>query len=77
MCIAIPSKVVTIQQNSGIVEIAGVRRKISLMLVDDVQVGDYVMVHAGTAIHKIDEQTAIQTWNDLRRVIDAAPIQDK
>ncbi len=66
MCLAIPSRVVKIENNIGTIEIDGVTREASLLLLEDVKVGDYVIVHAGFAIHKIDEETALQSLAFLR-----------
>jgi hydrogenase expression/formation protein HypC len=61
MCLAIPSKVIEINDQLATVEIDGIRRSASLMLLDDVALNDYVIVHAGFAIHKIDPVEAEQT----------------
>jgi len=61
MCVAIPMRVVEKEGDMGVVELGGVRRKVSLQLLDDVEVGDYVIVHAGFAIEKLDEETARET----------------
>jgi hydrogenase expression/formation protein HypC len=45
----------------AVIDVDGVRREASLLLVEDAQVGDYVIVHAGFAISKIDEQAALET----------------
>ncbi len=66
MCLAIPLKVISIENEMGIVEVDGVTRQASLMLLDDVQIGDYVIVHAGFAINKIDEKAALETIETLR-----------
>ncbi len=66
MCLAIPSQVVKIEKNIGTVEIDGVRRDASLLLLEDVEIGDYVIVHAGFAIHKIDVETALESLAFLR-----------
>lgn len=66
MCLAIPSRVVKIENNIGTIEIDGVTREASLLLLEDVKVGDYVIVHAGFAIHKIDEEIALQSLAFLR-----------
>jgi hydrogenase expression/formation protein HypC len=66
MCLAIPSQVVKIENNIGTVEIDGVRRDASLLLLEDVEIGDYVIIHAGFAIHKIDEETALTSLSFLR-----------
>jgi hydrogenase expression/formation protein HypC len=66
MCLAIPSRLVTIENTIGTIDTAGVRREVSLLLLDDVGVGDYVIVHAGYAIQKIDEASAKASLQVLR-----------
>lgn len=61
MCVAIPMRVVEKEGDMGVVELGGVKRRVSLQLLDDVSVGDYVIVHAGFAIEKLDEETARET----------------
>lgn len=62
MCLAIPAEVIEIQENDlAVVEAGGAKKLISLSLVDDVRVGDYVLVHAGFAIEIVDEQEAKKT----------------
>ena len=59
MCLAVPMKVLKIEaDNWGLLEIEGVRNKVNLSLVEGVQVGDYVIVHAGFAIEKMNEEEA-------------------
>jgi len=67
MCLAIPSKVVEINDQMATVEIDGIRRSISLMLLEHVQLNDYVIVHAGFAIHKIDPIEALETIELIRQ----------
>jgi hydrogenase expression/formation protein HypC len=68
MCLAIPSKIIDIDTTSNIatIDVEGVRRQASLMLVEDARVGDYVIVHAGFAIQKLDEQSAQESLTLLR-----------
>jgi hydrogenase expression/formation protein HypC len=66
MCLAIPSKIVDIKDNMGTLDVDGVKRKASLLLLEDPKVGEYVIVHAGFAIHKIDESVAMETLKILR-----------
>jgi hydrogenase expression/formation protein HypC len=61
MCLAIPSKITQIENNMAVIDVDGVRRECSLLLVEDAQVGDYVIVHAGFAISKLDETAALET----------------
>ncbi|KPA18309.1 protein belonging to Hydrogenase expression/formation protein, HupF/HypC [Candidatus Magnetomorum sp. HK-1] len=71
MCLAIPSKVVEINDQMGTVDIEGVRRSVSFMLLEDVNVGDYVIVHAGFAIHTIDPIEAEKSIELIRQVVAA------
>lgn len=64
MCVGLPAKVVNIRDDMAIVDASGARREVSAELLDDLDPGDYVMVHAGIAIAKItgednDETSAI------------------
>jgi len=69
MCLGVPMQVKTITDDLAICEIDGVQREASLMLVDGVQVGDYVLIHAGFAIEKIDEAEAQLTLDALRAAL--------
>jgi hydrogenase expression/formation protein HypC len=66
MCIAIPMNVREINGDIGIVESQGVRREVGLMLMDDVKVGDWVLIHAGFAISKLNQEEAEETMTLLR-----------
>ena len=69
MCLAIPAIVIELDEpNLAVIEIGGVRKQVSLMLVDDVVVGDYVLVHAGFAIDKVDEAEAQKTMDLLQEL---------
>jgi hydrogenase expression/formation protein HypC len=72
MCLAIPSKVIKIADGIGTIDADGVKRTCSLLLVDDVQVGDYVIVHAGFALRKVDEAAAMETISFLKEAAAAA-----
>ncbi len=62
MCLAIPARVEElVGADSAIVNLGGVRKEISLSLVDDVVVGDYVIVHVGYALQKLDQEEAEHT----------------
>ena len=62
MCLAIPSKIIEINDSMATIEVYGAQRDISLMLLEDnVYIGDYVLVHAGFAIQKIQEKDAVET----------------
>ncbi|HHT9120849.1 MAG TPA: HypC/HybG/HupF family hydrogenase formation chaperone [Candidatus Hypogeohydataceae bacterium YC41] len=59
MCLGVPMRVVEIEPSVG--ELGGIRCRINLSLLEDVSVGDYVIVHAGYAIEKLEEGVAKQT----------------
>ncbi|MCA1939128.1 MAG: HypC/HybG/HupF family hydrogenase formation chaperone [Dechloromonas sp.] len=62
MCLAIPAQVVELRDgDNAVVDLAGVRKEISLSLVEGVAVGDYVIVHVGFALNKLDPEEAEQT----------------
>jgi hydrogenase expression/formation protein HypC len=62
MCLAIPSEIVEIRDKTATIDVAGVRREVSLLLLpEEVSVGEFVLVHAGFAIHKIDKEAAEET----------------
>ena len=73
MCLAIPSKITEIDGQNATIDVAGVQRQVSLMLLEDVQVGDFVIVHAGFAIQTLDEASARETLELLRQAAEAAP----
>ncbi len=61
MCLAVPAKILEINKNEAKVDILGVTKTINLMMIEDVQVNDYVLVHVGFALQKIDEKEALKT----------------
>ena len=61
MCVGLSAKVVRIQDGMAMVDADGARREISVQLMDDLEPGDYVMVHAGIAIAKITDEDDHET----------------
>lgn len=66
MCLAIPSKIIQLDNDMATIDVDGVQRQASLLLLENAVVGEYVIVHAGFAIHKIDEATALETLQFLK-----------
>ena len=66
MCLAIPSRIERIKDNIAVIDVDGLKRTVSLLLLEDAKVGDYVIVHAGFALHKIDEAVAMESLEILR-----------
>lgn len=59
MCLAVPSKIISIEGNRAVVDVYGAQREISILLMEnELEIGDYVLVHAGFAIQKLDEEDA-------------------
>ncbi len=69
MCLGVPMQVMSIDNETAICEIDGVRREASLMMVEDVSVGDFVLIHAGFAIEKLDEEDARETLALFRKML--------
>ena len=72
MCLAVPAKVLEIENAVGKVEISGVSREVSMMLLPEAKAGDYVLVHAGFAMQIVDEKDAEET-NALLAEMNGAP----
>ena len=68
MCLAIPMKIKSISNNRATVEVGGVDYQANLDLVSDAKVGDYVIVHAGFAIEKLDEEAALESLEIWREI---------
>lgn len=65
MCVAIPCKVINMDGNKAIVDAGGAQREINIMLIENLSVDDYVLVHAGFAIAKVEKETAKDTLSLL------------
>lgn len=61
MCLGIPGKVISIEGDLAEVDFSGITRKVSLLICPDVREGDYVLVHVGFAIQRLDEEEALET----------------
>ena len=71
MCIAIPARIEEILEGDAIVNYNGVNVKVNIMFIEDPKVGDYVLVHAGCAFQKIDENYARETLDIFKELSDA------
>ena len=72
MCLAVPAKIKSVEKGHAIVDFGGVRKRISLGITDGVNKGDYVLVHAGFAIGKVDKPQAEDTLRALEELRDAS-----
>lgn len=72
MCLAFPAKIIELNGNDAVVEFKNVKRKVRTELIGGCEIGDHVLIHAGFAINKLDEQAAketMETWDDLLKII--------
>ena len=81
MCLAIPGKIASISGEdpllrSGKVDFGGVLKEVSLAYVPEAQVGDYVIVHVGFALSRVDEQEAKQVFEYLREMEELSELKD-
>lgn len=73
MCLAIPLKIVEIDGKEALGEALGMRRKIRLDFIRDARIGDYVMVHAGFAIERLEESQALEdigAWEEMKNALE-------
>lgn len=75
MCLAIPVRVVSIEGDEAETEIAGVRRRVSIVLTPEVKVGDYVLLHTGYAIGVVDEDEAEETLKLLEEIASLSEVR--
>ncbi|MEZ5576068.1 MAG: HypC/HybG/HupF family hydrogenase formation chaperone [Candidatus Competibacteraceae bacterium] len=74
MCLAIPAQVIELVDiEHAVVNMGGVRKTISTALVDDLQIGDYVIVHVGYALNRLDPEEAAET---LRLIAEFSEVAD-
>ena len=72
MCLAIPGRVLTLEERDGTqmaeVDFGGVRKDVCLQYIPGVEIGEYVVVHVGFAIQRLDEQSAIETLANFEKM---------
>jgi len=77
MCVAVPARIVAMHDQSATIEVQGATRDISLMLLPELpRLGDYVLVHAGFAIQRLDPESArlsLDLFEDIARQMAAGP----
>lgn len=71
MCLGIPGRVTKVWEDMAEVDFGGVKRQVNTMLCPDVREGDYVLVHVGFAITKLEEQEALETLRLLEQYLGA------
>lgn len=71
MCLGVPVKIVEVNDKMGKAEIGGVLREVNLSFMEDIKIGDYILMHAGFAIQKMDEEEAMKTLTLINEVLDS------
>jgi hydrogenase expression/formation protein HypC len=81
MCLAIPGKIVELHENCGVrmsrVDFGGITREACLEYIPDAKIGDYVLVHVGFAISKVDEEEAARTYQYLEEMDQLSEVTSK
>jgi hydrogenase expression/formation protein HypC len=76
MCLGVPMKIISRDGDSIVAEVDGVHKEASVMLLDEeVKIGDYVIVHAGFAISRLDEKYAEETLSMMREIFSPEDMQ--
>ena len=79
MCLGVPGQVVRVERNDlgmtmGVVKFGGISKEVSLMYTPEADVGDWVLVHVGFAISKLDEEQAMEVFRTLQEMGDLADL---
>lgn len=75
MCLALPMQIESIDGQMAVVNVADTRRRVSIAFLDEPKIGDYVLVHAGFAIKKIDEASAAETVTLLNELYERTNVR--
>jgi hydrogenase expression/formation protein HypC len=77
MCLAVPSKIIRVKNSTATIDVYGAQRDISLLLLEDeVNIGDYVLVHAGFAIQKIQKDIAEETLGLFKKLFELEKVDN-
>lgn len=68
MCLAVPAKIVELSNSTATISVEGALREVDVSLIDEPRLGDFVLVHAGFAIHKWDK-SEVEEWEAIREAM--------
>jgi len=68
MCLAIPGKILEIDENTALIDFDGIKQKVIVALIQNPEIGKYVIVHAGYAIEQINEEEAMEAINQWKEI---------
>lgn len=71
MCLAVPAQVLEIKGYEAVLDFGGVKRKANISLLEDVKIGDYVIVHVGFAIQKLNKKEAEESLRYWKEILEA------
>ncbi|MBP7796628.1 MAG: HypC/HybG/HupF family hydrogenase formation chaperone [Elusimicrobiales bacterium] len=71
MCLSVPAKIINIKEFSAVVDFGNMKRDVSIMLLPEAKIGDYVLVHAGFAIQLLKEDDAKKTLDAFKEIYEA------
>lgn len=74
MCLSVPAKIVSVEGNLAKASVGGAIVNVSLHLVDDIKLGDYVLIHTGFALQKIGEEEALETIRLIEEMQSKEPL---
>lgn len=80
MCLAVPAKVKNVEKKEALVDFGGVQKRISLGILNGVKKGDYVLIHAGFAIGKVDKleaEDSLKALAELRKAIEKPKVKEQ
>ncbi len=79
MCLSIPSKVIKISEdNMATTDTMGIQREVSLdLMADEIEVGDYILIHVGFAMNKIDKEEALSSLEIYREMVEAMEEEER
>ncbi len=77
MCLSIPAKVISVDQNTAMASVRGAIINVGLHLVEDVKEGDYLLIHAGFALEKISEEEALKTLKLIKELDDLDELDER
>ncbi|EOR26676.1 hydrogenase assembly chaperone HypC/HupF [Clostridium sartagoforme AAU1] len=76
MCLAIPGQIVEISEATAKVNIMGMKSEVNIQIIEEAQIGDYVLIHAGCAIQKIDIEY-FEELNDLLKLLSKVEVNNE
>lgn len=71
MCVGVPAKVIEKKEYTAVVDVMGTQMEVGIIFVPEVELGDYVVVHAGQGMAIIDEEHALVSLEEWRKIADA------